>query len=111
MSHDSRAYCQGLLEMSGRDYGLPSEAEWERAARVTDGRIFPWGNQWDVTDCNSEESGLGKTASVHAHPQGASPCGLLDMAGNVREWTRSVWGIDLKRQDYCYPYNPTDGRE
>ena len=109
--YDARDYCQWLSEVTGRGYALPSEAEWEKGARGTDGRIYPWGNQWDATRCNSKESGLGKTTSVHAYPQGASPHGVLDMAGNVWEWTRSLWGKSGERPDYRYPYRPTDGRE
>jgi formylglycine-generating enzyme required for sulfatase activity len=107
---DAKDYCQWLSEVSGKDYGLPSEAEWEKGTRGTDGRIYPWGNQWDATRCNSMEGGIGKTTSVYAHPQGASPYGVLDMAGNVWEWTRSLWGRG-ERPDYRYPYRPTDGRE
>jgi formylglycine-generating enzyme required for sulfatase activity len=109
--YDARDYCQWLSEMTGRGYRLPSEAEWEKGARGTDGRIFPWGDQWDATRCNSGENGLKKTTSVHAYPQGASPYDLLDMAGNVWEWTRSLWGRNSENVDYRYPYRPTDGRE
>ena len=108
---DARHYCQWLSEVTGRGYALPSEAEWEKGARGTDGRIYPWGNQWEATRCNSQESNLDKTTSVHAYPQGASPYGVLDMAGNVWEWTRSLWGKSLERPYYRYPYRPTDGRE
>ena len=107
---DARDYCQWLSEVTGRGYALPSEAEWEKGARGTDGRIYPWGNEWDATRCNSRESGLGRTTAVHAYPQGASPYGALDMAGNVVEWTRSLWG-KLRGPDYRYPYRPADGRE
>ena len=103
--YDARDYCQWLSGVTGRGYALPSEAEWEKGARGTDGRIYPWGNRWDATLCNSGESGPDKTISVHAYPQGASPYGVLDMAGNVWEWTRSLWG------PFAYPYRPTDGRE
>jgi formylglycine-generating enzyme required for sulfatase activity len=108
--YDARDYCQWLSQVTGKDYCLPSEAEWERGVRGTDGRLYPWGNQWDATRCNSEESGLGKTTSVHAYPQGASPYGLLNMAGNVWEWTRSLWGKNAERPNYQYPYRATDGR-
>jgi formylglycine-generating enzyme required for sulfatase activity len=109
--YDAKDYCQWLSEVTGRGYGLPSEAEWEKGARGTDGRIYPWGNQWDATRCNSRESGLGKTTSVHVYPQGASPYGLLDMTGNVWEWTCSLWGRNFGSPDYRYPYRASDGRE
>lgn len=95
--YDALAYCQWLSEVTGKSYGLPSEAEWEKGARGTDGRIYPWGNQWDATRCNIAEGGKIVTTSVGTYPQGASPYGLLDIAGNVWEWTRSLWG------DYPYP--------
>jgi formylglycine-generating enzyme required for sulfatase activity len=101
--HDAVAYCNWLSEVTGRPYRLPSEAEWEKGARGTDGRIYPWGNQWDAERCNSFEGDKGDTTPVGAYPEGASPYGLLDMAGNVWEWTRSV--------DKSYPYDPDDGRE
>jgi formylglycine-generating enzyme required for sulfatase activity len=101
--HDAVAYCQWLAESTGKHYRLPSEAEWEKAARGTDGRIYPWGNDWDVGRCNIREGGKGDTTSVGSYPQGASPYGLLDMAGNVWEWT-----LSLHRP---YPYRSDDGRE
>jgi formylglycine-generating enzyme required for sulfatase activity len=109
--HDAMAYCRWVSEVTGRAYSLPSEAEWEKRARGTDGRIYPWGNQWDARHCNSGESGLGKTTSVHAYPEGASPYGLLNIAGNIAEWTRSLWGREIRKPDYKYPYQAHDGRE
>jgi formylglycine-generating enzyme required for sulfatase activity len=109
--HDAVAYCNWLSEVTGRPYGLPSEAEWEKGARGTDGRIYPWGNQWDAERCNTGESGKGDTTPVGAYPQGASPYGLVDMAGNVWEWTRSLWGEDAQEPSFKYPYDPADGRE
>jgi formylglycine-generating enzyme required for sulfatase activity len=94
---DAMAYCRWLSEATVKTYSLPSEAEWEKGARGTDGRIYPWGNEWDKTRCNSNEGGQNNTTPVGTYPQGASPYGLLDMAGNVLDWTRSLWG------DYPYP--------
>ncbi len=105
--HDAVAYCNWLFEVIDKPYRLPSEAEWEKGARGTDGRIYPWDSQWDARRCNSEEGGRGDTTPVEAYPEGASPYGLLDMAGNVWEWTRSL-GIGGK---YVYPYKADDGRE
>jgi formylglycine-generating enzyme required for sulfatase activity len=96
--YDATDYCQWLSEVTGRAYGLPSEEEWEKGARGTDGLIYPWGNKWDATRCNSKESGLEKTTLVHAYPQGASPYGLLDMVGNVWEWTCSLYGQELAQK-------------
>lgn len=109
--YNAVAYCQWLSHVTGKSYCLPSEAEWEKAARGTDGRVYPWGVQWDKARCNSKESELGDTSPVGAYPQGASPFGLLDMAGNVFEWTMSLWGKDIKEPAFRYPYDLSDGRE
>jgi len=110
--HDAVAYCNWLAEITGKPYRLPSEAEWEKGVRGSDGRIYPWGNQWDVGQCNAGQVLPGYTTTrVGAYPQGASPYGLLDMAGNVWEWTCSLWGEDVGKPSFKYPYNPEDGRE
>jgi len=92
---------------------LPSEAEWEKAARW-DGRRarrYPWGDHWDAFQCNSLEGRALSPTPVGIYPGGASPCGALDMAGNVWQWTRSLWGPEIERPAFGYPYDPDDGRE
>ena len=107
---DAIAYCRwlnGLIKAelpSGLIFRLPTEAEWEKAARGTDGLEYPWGNQFDKNKCNTSEGRKGGTIPVRQYsPQGDSPYGCADMSGNVWEWTRS-----LKK---AYPYNVKDGRE
>jgi formylglycine-generating enzyme required for sulfatase activity len=86
--HDALAYCRWLSEATGKPITLPSEAEWEKAARgAEDTRAYPWGDDFDEARCNVDESGFGTTTPVGIFLNGASPYGCLDMAGNVWEWT------------------------
>lgn len=87
--NDARAYCRWLSTATDLCFRLPTEAEWEKAARSHDGRIFPWGDQWDSTFCNTAEGGPGTTTPVGSYPHDTSPYGCVDMAGNVEEWTLS----------------------
>jgi formylglycine-generating enzyme required for sulfatase activity len=109
--YDTLAYCRWLSDVTRKTYSLPSEAEWEKGARGRDGRIYPWGKQWEARRCNYDKGGRGDTTPVGAYPEGVSPYGMLDMAGNVWEWTRSLWGKHWDNPDFKYPYNPEDGRE
>ena len=102
--YDALAYCRWLSKKTGKTITLPSEAEWEKAARgPQDQREYPWGNGWQELHANTSELGLGETTPVGLFLNGASPYGVLDLSGNVWEWTRSLF----KK----YPYNPQDGRE
>jgi iron(II)-dependent oxidoreductase len=85
--------------------------EWEKGARGSDGRLYPWGDKWDPTRCNTAEGEIDKFTPVDTYPEGASPYGLLDMAGNVWEWTLSLWGTDWYEPSFKYPYDAEDGRE
>lgn len=87
---DAAAYCGWRGQLTGRRHRLPTELEWEKAARGTDGRFFPWGNAWDATALNSGER-IGTTSPVGRFPGGKSPYGVLDMAGNTFEWTTTPW--------------------
>jgi formylglycine-generating enzyme required for sulfatase activity len=91
---EAAAYCAWLSAHTGQPFRLPGEAEWERAARGATRRRWPWGDTFDVRCANTCEAGHGGTTPVDAHPQGASPFGVLDLAGNVWEWTA----------DICRPY-------
>jgi len=103
--HDALAYCRWLGEKTGLPVTLPSEAEWEKAARGTGGRIYPWGDEFDESKCNMRKSSIGGTTPVgkYGAAGGDSPYDCADMAGNVWEWTRCVYK--------GYPYDPQDGRE
>jgi formylglycine-generating enzyme required for sulfatase activity len=107
---DAMAYCRWLNDLlsgklpQGLVLRLPTEAEWEKAARATDGREWPWGSEFDKHKCNSFEGGKGVMTPVGLYsPQGDSPYGCADMAGNVWEWTHSLYKP--------YPYKADDGRE
>ncbi len=140
--YEAQKFCAWLNQKytnalpDGYHFGLPSEAEWEKAARggkqvvkkaliaslrdglvLTDkmtlidnpspGREYPWQGDFEPDRANISETGIGMTSTVGCFLAGASPYGVLDLSGNVWEWTRSIWD----NEKHPYPYDPTDGRE
>lgn len=89
--YEAIAFCRWLSQELETEITLPSEAQWERAARHTDGRIYPWGDEFDPQRCNMIETGVGRTSAVGFFPSGNAARGAADLAGNVLEWSRTKW--------------------
>ncbi|MCB0142106.1 MAG: SUMF1/EgtB/PvdO family nonheme iron enzyme, partial [Caldilineaceae bacterium] len=89
--YEAIAFCRWLSQKLQIEITLPSEAQWERAARHSDGRIYPWGDRFDPQKCNMDDTGIGRTSAVGFFPAGNAECGASDMAGNVLEWCRTKW--------------------
>jgi len=97
--YDAVAYCEWLSKTTGKSISLPTEAQWEKAARgTTDVREYPWGDKFDPNRCNCWELRLRDTTPVGIFPNGASPYGVLDMSGNVLEWCSTKLRDDYNQQ-------------
>jgi formylglycine-generating enzyme required for sulfatase activity len=101
--YEASADCRWLGGQVDQRVQLPSEAQWEKAARGTDGRKYPWGNHFDSSTCATAESGTPDPCVGENSPEGDSPYGVADMLDNVLQWTSSLWSP--------YPYDSGDGRE
>jgi len=112
--YEARAYCTWLSAQTGLAFSLPTETQWEAAARGAQASVYPWGDDFEPTRANTSDSHLRRTSPVGAFVTGDSPGGVADLAGNVAEWTNSLFGEgeeDDEASTFAYPYQPADGRE
>ena len=100
---EARAYCAWLSAQTGETFRLPTEAEWEAAARGVQCRRYAFGDDFDAARCNTFETHVRRTTPIGVFPGGETPEGLVDMTGNTWDWTSSLYTP--------YPYDPADGRE
>jgi formylglycine-generating enzyme required for sulfatase activity len=107
--YEAQAYCAWLSNQTGQHWRLPTEAEWEAAARFgyPDHAPYPWGAKFDRAYCNTFESHIRAPTPVGIFPRGNTATGLVDISGNAYEWTSSKYD----KQKFPYPYNKDDGRE
>jgi formylglycine-generating enzyme required for sulfatase activity len=99
--NDAVAYCEWLSMKTGKKYRLPTDAEWEMAARGTDDRRYPWGNEEPDRTFANYNMHVGHTTKVDEYPKNKSPYGVMDMAGNVGEWCSDWWDGDFSEIKRC----------
>jgi formylglycine-generating enzyme required for sulfatase activity/class 3 adenylate cyclase len=109
--YEARAYCCWLAAQTGEPFRLPTEAEWEAAARGGAGRRYAYGDAFDPLRANCLATHLRQVAPVGIFPGGDTPEGVSDMTGNVYAWTSSAWGRAPETTAFPYPYRADDGRE
>lgn len=107
---EARAYCRWLSAQMGMELRLPTEVEWEAAARGSAGRRYPWGDADDVLAANTYATRVGQTTPVGVFARGDTPEQAADLGGNVLEWTSTLWGTE-DDSAFVYPYDALDGRE
>jgi formylglycine-generating enzyme required for sulfatase activity len=100
---EAQAYCAWLSAQTGQTFRLPTEAEWEAAARGVQRRRYAFGDDFDAARCNTFETHIRHTTPIGVFPDGQTPEGLVDMTGNTWDWTSSLYTP--------YPYDAADGRE
>ncbi|MCB0217336.1 MAG: SUMF1/EgtB/PvdO family nonheme iron enzyme [Caldilineae bacterium] len=109
--YEARAYLRWLSEQSRLAFRLPTEVEWEAAARGTAGRCYAYGDVFDRLRCNMAETHIRQTTPVGVFPGGDTPEGVCDLTGNVIERASSAFGKGFGATEYPYPYTIEDGRE
>ena len=112
--YEARAYCAWLSTQTGLPLHLPTEVEWEAAARGIEARPCPYGPVFDRLATNVLETHVKRTTPVGVFPSGRTPQGVADMSGNVYEWTTSLFGMEDEGEvetSHPYPYDPADGRQ
>ena len=108
--YDAIVFCRWASDNTGKQVRLPTEAEWEKAARGTDGLLYPWGNTFDAARLNCAEAKISGTSPVDGFAGGASPYGAWDMAGNVWEWVNDWYKADYYAEHVTQnPQGPESG--